>query len=377
MISAEELSGLLASLYAAPLQPEEWQAFMDRLCGLTEISCGYLIGHSDSLGVLLAGGGMNFEPEMFQLYNDYYAAQDPYVGPMLAKPRTGLLTGDQLYDRDLLVNSEIYNDFLRKYELESTSVLMCSCSTEQLEGISLWRGPKQGALDLDSQRLLQMLLPHLQTALQLRAKLLAHEAMHVFSDVALDAISIGTFLVAGDGRVQRMNGRAATYLKEGGALAISRGKLLANGASDTVRLHQLLRAATARRIAQAPGGAIRLLRPKTGTYLQVTVIPVPERNTIPRPGRHALVFISDPNATTGSRAALMRQLYGLTPSESRLADLLLDGLDVKTAAERLRITLETARFHLKRILQKTDTRRQSQLMRLMLSLPAPATPQEK
>jgi len=65
----------------------------------------------------------------------------------------------------------------------------------------------------------------------------------------------------------------------------------------------------------------------------------------------------------------MQQLYGLTPTESRLADLLVEGLDVRDAAGRLRITLETTRFHLKRIFAKTGTRRQTELLRLMLSLP--------
>jgi DNA-binding CsgD family transcriptional regulator len=35
----------------------------------------------------------------------------------------------------------------------------------------------------------------------------------------------------------------------------------------------------------------------------------------------------------------------------------------------MRITLATARFQLKRVLAKTGTHRQSELMRLMLSLP--------
>jgi DNA-binding CsgD family transcriptional regulator len=65
----------------------------------------------------------------------------------------------------------------------------------------------------------------------------------------------------------------------------------------------------------------------------------------------------------------MKQLYGLTPTEARLADLLLEGLEVRDIANRLTMTLETARFHLKRVLAKTGTRRQTELMRLMLSLP--------
>jgi DNA-binding CsgD family transcriptional regulator len=65
----------------------------------------------------------------------------------------------------------------------------------------------------------------------------------------------------------------------------------------------------------------------------------------------------------------MRQLYGVTPTEARLADLLLEGLEVRDIANRLTMTLETARFHLKRVLAKTGARRQTELMRLMLSLP--------
>lgn len=372
MISHEELSSLLAALYAAPLEPEKWQEFMDRLCALIDISCGYLIGHGGGSGVLLAGGGTNFSPEMFQLYDEYYSAQDPYAKPLLLNPRVGLVAGDELYERERLVKSEVYNDFLRKYELESNSVLVCRCDHEQLEGLSLWRGPSHGPLEAESQHLLGILLPHLQTALQLRTEMVGHNAMHILCETALDAISVGTFLVAHGGRVRHMNGRASAYLKEGGGLAVSHGKLVTTNLQETAQLQQLIDAATSGGWAgmPAPGGAIRLVRPGTDTHLQVTVFPVPESRRIPGRDRHALVFISDPRSAAGSRAALMRQIYGLTPTECRLADLLLEGFEVKQAAEQLRITLETARFYLKRILKKTGARRQAELIRLMLFLPS-------
>jgi DNA-binding CsgD family transcriptional regulator len=66
---------------------------------------------------------------------------------------------------------------------------------------------------------------------------------------------------------------------------------------------------------------------------------------------------------------VMRQLYRLTPSEARVADRLLDGLEIREIADRLGITLETCRFHLKRVFAKTGTPRQAELIRLMLSLP--------
>jgi DNA-binding CsgD family transcriptional regulator len=80
-------------------------------------------------------------------------------------------------------------------------------------------------------------------------------------------------------------------------------------------------------------------------------------------------LISDPSSLPRRRTSLMQQLYGLTPAESRLADLLLEGIEVREAAEHLHITIGTARFHLKRVLAKTGSHRQTELLRLMLSLP--------
>jgi DNA-binding CsgD family transcriptional regulator len=66
----------------------------------------------------------------------------------------------------------------------------------------------------------------------------------------------------------------------------------------------------------------------------------------------------------------MRAIYGLTPTESRIADLLLQGMEIRGISGHLGTTLETARFHVKRILTKTGSRRQSELVRRMLALPS-------
>ena len=67
----------------------------------------------------------------------------------------------------------------------------------------------------------------------------------------------------------------------------------------------------------------------------------------------------------------MNQGRELTPAEARVVDQLLQGREMQEVANGLGITLETARFHTKRVLSKTGTRRQTELMRLMLSLPSP------
>jgi DNA-binding CsgD family transcriptional regulator len=84
----------------------------------------------------------------------------------------------------------------------------------------------------------------------------------------------------------------------------------------------------------------------------------------------ALVFLVDPATATRSRAASLCAVYRLTPTEARIADLLAGGSDLREVSAQLRIAFETARFHVKRILAKTGTRRQSDLIRLVLAIPA-------
>jgi len=84
----------------------------------------------------------------------------------------------------------------------------------------------------------------------------------------------------------------------------------------------------------------------------------------------ALVYVSDPAAAPLSKAESLRTLYGLTATEARVADLLGAGLEVKEVGGRVGMTFETTRFHVKRILAKTGTKRQAELMRLMASIPA-------
>jgi DNA-binding CsgD family transcriptional regulator len=69
-----------------------------------------------------------------------------------------------------------------------------------------------------------------------------------------------------------------------------------------------------------------------------------------------------------SIAALLASTYELTPAEARIAAYLVGGRNTAEIAEELRVTEETIRTQLKRIYDKTDTRRQAELVRLALRL---------
>jgi len=67
---------------------------------------------------------------------------------------------------------------------------------------------------------------------------------------------------------------------------------------------------------------------------------------------------------------LLRSAYDLTASEARVCSLLANGESVENVSEKLRISPNTARTHIKRIFSKTGATRQAALVKLILSTAA-------
>jgi DNA-binding CsgD family transcriptional regulator len=62
------------------------------------------------------------------------------------------------------------------------------------------------------------------------------------------------------------------------------------------------------------------------------------------------------------QTAFLKNRFGLTPAEVRLVLRLVSGDSLRSAAKALGIKYETVRTHLKSIFQKTGTRRQAELV---------------
>jgi DNA-binding CsgD family transcriptional regulator len=65
-------------------------------------------------------------------------------------------------------------------------------------------------------------------------------------------------------------------------------------------------------------------------------------------------------------------LFGLTRSEALLARALTSGKTLEESAQELGITISSARTYLKRAFGKTNTNRQAELIRLILTSTAAA-----
>ena len=82
----------------------------------------------------------------------------------------------------------------------------------------------------------------------------------------------------------------------------------------------------------------------------------------------ALLFISDPETNIRVSADVLKQLYELTPAETKLAIGLLNGLNLGEIAELNGNSVTTLRVQLRSIFDKTGVKRQQELVRLLVML---------
>src|SRR5207247_10282806 len=138
---------------------------------------------------------------------------------------------------------------------------------------------------------------------------------------------------------------------------------------ETARLRELTQLALVARNAKGsyPGGAIALTRRRSERPLHLLIAPLPRyRAVLPEPRAACIVFVSDPDLHPEPDDELLQRHYGLTATEARVAALLVQGMNVKRVAEEMNVTLNTTRTHLKRVFAKTNTKRQSELVTLVL-----------
>ncbi len=202
-------------------------------------------------------------------------------------------------------------------------------------------------------RSLQAALPHLQTALRIKRHLVGIESRAVALEEALDELSVGVVIAARSGRMLYANRSAEATL---------RTMREADGSAAPGRhMREVVARPDGRRHAISRGP---LQRP-----VVVRAVPVSARiaeRSLPNSEYQVAVFLRDPDRREDTPQAELMASLGLTPREASLADLLAHDMSLTDAAAMLSITRENARIHLKRIFSKTDTRRQAELVSLIL-----------
>ncbi len=183
---------------------------------------------------------------------------------------------------------------------------------------------------------------------------------------ALDRTQVGVIISLRTAQPVFVNAYAGRVLEKGEALCIGANGLTALKTADTNALRSAIEMACCRELSTC----VTLLLPRPTQDRRPLVVHVPVPRYASAGANLATVFLCDPHQEPVIDSFALSRLYGLTRSEAALSVLLMAGKTAEQAADCLFVSIHTVRTHLKRILSKTDTGRQADLLRVVLACSA-------
>jgi len=358
-------------IYDAALAPERWEAFLEALSKDLRAANLHLVFSapiSGDRGVVASVG-------MDERHRDAYLSHFHRLNPWrLIRPEAiegEIRLGDALVPEAELARTEFYNDWMRPQRIAHplAAVLRSTDRGTPLSELAGYREESSGPFDRESIDLVRQLIPHLQRALVIHARLGGAEMRAGAAEEALDRISGGVILLDEQGAPIAVNRSAEEILAMDDGLVLARDGPRASTAKQTGELRRLLAEATRTGAGRGvdAGAVVRLARPSGRPPLEALVAPL-RRESSPLVDRKAacVIFLADPTARGDAPPARLRQQYGLTEMEAEVASRLVGGMALAEIGNDLGITIHTVRGHLKRLFAKTATHRQAELLRVLL-----------
>ena len=410
MDEAEKLLDLIGQIYEAGADPARWPEFLAAACGVFAARLPNLTVIDPRKMELIFGCLLGFD----QTYMTEYlprSREDPWMPVGLRQHPGTVLIGSEVVDLNWVRTTDFYHDILRRFEYEWGLATVLKRDASQFAYFSLWRERQQPDFTEADRAAMAHLVPHLQRALFLNRRLAEADARDQAMEEALRRSPHGVVAVDELGHIYYANPRAEAMLRAGDGLAAPQGVICCAHPDDHERLRAGLRAAAwiggasggpaplrrTQGAGRAGGGAIsgnargagrsggsasrgrhapapepppllRIQRPsgRPGYQAQICPLPVRSDRRVAPAWAVALVFLHDPTTHPVPTVEALRIAYGFTPAEARICELLLQDLTIREVEERLQITENTRKTHLRNIFTKCEVNSQAALIRVLL-----------
>lgn len=188
---------------------------------------------------------------------------------------------------------------------------------------------------------------------------------------ALDLLNIGLVVTSASGSLLMANGAAEQILVSRDGLELTDsgifGVMKGCGNSLSVVLQRAAFSMNATRGEKSEDAVFAVHRPsgkRAYTLLVRSGTRAAEEQEVN--GSCALVFILDPELPVQTAESELRQLYGITSTEARLANLLMEGRTLDECCDLLKIRRSTGRTHLQHLFEKVGVQRQTELVSVLL-----------
>jgi DNA-binding CsgD family transcriptional regulator/PAS domain-containing protein len=368
-IDAAQLSDVISAIYDCALDPGQWPAAIEQVSGLVEGKNGVIMVLDTSGGGSRFDASWNVDHALTRIYSEKFHPINPLHGPWSA------FDVDEAYNVALVMEPErwmetrVYREFGEPNDfLDSIGVTLLK-NPARFATLSVARPIKAGFSGERELEVMRLLAPHLRKAITIADFI----EMKELTSAAFDALLAPIVLVNREGHIVHCNNAARGLLAAADPIRSAGGALTAR-APDAARALALALAAALNGSRQEPEAAQVVFTPfSDGRAAFAHVLPIRSGRSRGQfePRAAAAVFITPANKASGLPFQAWATAFGLTAAEVRVLELLSKGLSITEAATELGVAPTTARTHLARLMHKTGTTRQADVLQLAAQLTSP------
>jgi len=365
----ERILAVIQVLYDAALDETLWPEALQELVSVTRSQgASFWTLESSEQPRLPIFTTFNFDDRFINDYLKSMVPLDPTVQYLVHHP-------DEPIVHDGLVISERDKDFhpyydwqRRQSDIHFRMVGQTRPTPTVQAGVALHRTRKMGRYEPEDLERFALVHGHLQRALAIGIRLGSLGATERCTSALLDRHPAAILLLDEHRCIVYANRRAEAFRTAADGIQLSRRGLVLARKQDNDKLQTLIAGVLSGAALPGVGGVMRAPRRSGKRAYGILVAPIAGRYpglTAFRPA--VCIIITDPETRTSLPSDRLRGAFGLTEAEAMLAALLATGEELRSAAAKLGITYGTARARLAEIFQKTDTRRQSELVSVLLT----------
>jgi DNA-binding CsgD family transcriptional regulator len=371
MSKHEHTLAVIEKFYDAAMDETLWPTALKNLVDLTgSQAASFWVLDGSQVPRLSTFVYINFDPKFIEEYLEHVTPLDPTVQYLVSHPQQSIVHDGLVITEGEKEKHPYYDWHGRHSETRFRMVGQARVAPAVQAGVALHRTRKVGRYEPRDIERFAVLYRHLEQALTIGFRLGSLGAMQRFSTEWLDRNSAAIVLLNKHMRVVFAN-RSAQALQSGGdGIRFSADGLTLASKRDNDKLQSLIALALSPLASggSSAGGTMRALRPSGNRHYGILVTPVSREYSAMAFLKPAVcVVITDPDYRPLLPAKRLQASFGFTEAEAHLAALVAAGSGLREAAEKLNITYGTARTRLAQIFQKTETRRQGELVRLLLT----------
>jgi len=364
----ERTLAVIEAFYDAALDETLWRSALQQVTDLSgSLGASFWVLDGVDTPRLSTFVTINFDPVAIKEYVEHTAAIDPTVQYLAAHADVPIVHDGLVISEADKDKHPYYDWHERRIDTRFRVVGQAQLAPAVQAGIALHRTRKAGRFERGDLDQFAVLHRHLERALKIAVRIGSLEAVTGFAKEWLDRCTAAVFLLDNRKHVVFCNRAAEALQSNGDGVRFSAQRISLARREDESKLQSLIERALSRSGSQH-GGTMRAQRPSGKQPFGIFVSPLArEYPTLSMFRPVVCVIVSDPDRRPSLPIQRLQESFALTEAEARLAVLLANGEDLRRAAEQLKITYGTARTRLAQIFQKTDTRRQTELVRLMLT----------